>query len=383
MSFAARIVGRLADIAPEDFDALLTDDAPFTRHAFLEGLERHGCLDPRYGWTPHHVTLWRDGRLVGLAPTYLKGNSHGEFVFDWRWAEAYARHGLPYYPKLLTAVPYTPVGGARLLVGTGPDALERARALLAALRAECARLGLSSAHLNFGGDLEAAAVDDAWLPRFDWQYHWHNPGYRDFADFLDVLSAKKRKNIRQERARVARAGIGFRIVHGDTMDAADWTLVHALYRDTFARKHNHPALTLPFFRHLGASLGRGVLAVIAERAGRPLAMALLLRSSTRLYGRYWGCREDVPGLHFETCYYQGIDYAIRERIDVFEPGAQGEHKIARGFLPVMTRSWHHIAHPDFRRAIAKALDAERAWLHAWREALDGHSPYRQRAETDG
>jgi uncharacterized protein len=377
VAWQARIVGRLADIAPADFEALRRDDDPFTSHAFLEGLERYGCLQPRYGWSPHHVTLWDGEHLIGLVPTYLKGNSHGEFVFDWRWAEAYERHGLPYYPKLLSAVPYTPVSGARLLVGAGPDAAERARMLALALREECTRLGLSSAHLNFGGDAEAAAMDGEWLPRFDWQFHWSNRGYRDFADFLDALSAKKRKNIRQERERVARAGIGFRIAHGDDMDDDDWALVHGLYRSTFAQKFNHPALTLDFFRHLGATLGRGVLAVIAECRGAPVAAALMLRASDRLYGRYWGCLDEVPGLHFETCYYQGIDYAIGEGIAVFEPGAQGEHKIARGFLPVMTRSWHHIAHPDFRRAIGRALDSEREWLDAYRKEVDDHSPYRR------
>jgi uncharacterized protein len=379
MARQARFVGRLADIAPADFDALRRDDDPFTSHAFLEGLERHSCLQARYGWTPHHVTLWDGSRLIGVAPTYLKGNSHGEFVFDWRWAEAYERHGLPYYPKLLTAVPYTPVGGARLLVGEGAQAAERARMLVMALREECARMGLSSAHLNFGADAEAAAMDSEWLPRFDWQFHWRNRGYRDFADFLDAMQGKKRRNIHQERQRVVRAGIGFRIVHGDVMSDADWTLVHGLYRRAFEQKFNHPALTADFFRHLGATLGRGVLAVIAERRGAPVAAALLLRSSDRLYGRYWGSLEEIPGLHFETCYYQGIDYAIAEGIAVFEPGAQGEHKVARGFLPEMTRSWHYIAHPDFRRAIGRALDSERQWLQAYRKEVDDHSPYRRDA----
>ncbi|HRQ66666.1 MAG TPA: GNAT family N-acetyltransferase [Xanthomonadaceae bacterium] len=379
MDRQARIVRRLADIAPADFDALRGDDDPFTSHVFLDGLERHGCLQALHGWTPHHVTLWEGSRLIGVAPTYLKGNSHGEFVFDWRWAEAYERHGLPYYPKLLTAVPYTPVGGARLLAGTGADASERRRMLVAALRGVCSQHGLSSAHLNFGGDAEAAAVDDAWLPRFDWQFHWRNRGYRDFADFLDALQGKKRRNIQQERQRVARAGIGFRLVHGDAMSDADWTLVHDLYRRTFESKFNHPALTETFFRHLGARLGRGVLAVIAERRGAPVAAALLLRSSDRLYGRYWGCLEEVPGLHFETCYYQGIDYAIAEGLDVFEPGAQGEHKVARGFTPIMTRSWHHIAHPDFRRAVARALEGERDWLNGYRDEMERHTPYRRDA----
>ncbi|MFM2288341.1 MAG: hypothetical protein RL684_1484 [Pseudomonadota bacterium] len=372
----ARFHERIEDIPAEAWDALRPDDNPFVAHAFLAGLERHGCLDARTGWRPHHLGLYDGDRLVAAAPLYLKGNSHGEFVFDWSWADAYARRGLPYYPKLLCAVPYSPVTGPRLLVGVGPDAAERRRTLLAAMSGEARRLALSSAHLNFpsAADADAFAGSD-WLARFDWQFHWHNHGWPDFDAFLDALSAKKRKNIRQERARVARAGVRCEIRHGDELDAGEWRALHRFYLATFADKGNYPALTLDFFRHLGRTLPRQVVAVLCRHGRDLVAGALLLRSADTLYGRYWGASAQVPGLHFEACYYQGIEYCLREGLAHFEPGAQGEHKIARGFVPTRTRSFHWIADARFREAIAEALAREAALLDDYRDELLAHSPY--------
>jgi len=373
----ARFHDRLDEIPAAAWNALLPDDNPFLDHAFLAGLERHGCIDARTGWQPHHLGLYDGRRLVAAAPLYLKGNSHGEFVFDWSWAAAYARHGLAYYPKLLCAVPYSPVAGPRLLAGREPGADALRRQLVAAIRAEGERLGLSSAHLNFAADADADAFAGAgWLPRFDWQFHWHNRGWRDFDDFLAALSHKKRKNIRQERARVARAGVHCEIRRGDELGDADWRALHGFYLATFDDKGNYPALTLDFFRHLGAALPQRVLAVLCRRrGGAPIAGALLLRSATTLYGRYWGCRETVEGLHFEACYYQGIDYCLREGLATFEPGAQGEHKLARGFLPARTRSFHWIADARFRAAVAEALRREAGLLEDYRADLLAHSPY--------
>lgn len=375
-----RFHATLDEIDAGAWNALLPDDNPFLDHAFLAGLERHGCLDPRSGWQPHHLGMYDGGRLVAAAPLYLKGNSHGEFVFDWSWAGAYARHGLEYYPKLLCAVPYSPVTGPRLLVGDAPDPDALRGTLVRAMRDEAARLRLSSAHLNFATAADAAApCGDGWLERVDWQFHWRNRGWPDFDAFLAALNHKKRKNIRHERARVARAGVQCEIRHGDELDTADWRALHGFYLATFDDKGNHPALTPAFFRHLGIALPRRVVAVLCRRAGEPIAGALMLRSSTTLYGRYWGCREQVEGLHFEACYYQGIDYCLRERLSVFEPGAQGEHKIARGFLPAQTRSFHWIADPRFRAAIADALTRERQLLDDYRDELLEHSPYAERA----
>jgi predicted N-acyltransferase len=367
MNLAVRFHATLDEIDAAAWNALLPDDNPFVDHAFLNGLERHGCVKPVHGWQPYHVGLYEGDRLVAAAPLYLKGNSHGEFVFDWSWASAYARHGLSYYPKLLCAVPYSPVTGPRLLVG-GDDA----PALRVAL----------SAHLNFATETDAIAFETGdWLPRMDWQFHWRNEGWRDFDEFLAALNHKKRKNIRQERARVARAGCACEIRHGDELDAHEWRALHDFYLATFDDKGNFPALTLDFFRHIGHAMPRRVLAVLCRREGRLIAGALLLRSATTLFGRYWGCSEAIEGLHFEACYYQGIDYCLRHRLDRFEPGAQGEHKIARGFLPAMTRSFHWIADRRFRAAIAEALDRERTALLEYGEELIEHSPYARHEGT--
>jgi len=375
---------RLDEIAADAWNALLPDDNPFVDHAFLAGLEQHGCVAPAQGWQPYHLGIYDGDRLIAAAPLYLKGNSHGEFVFDWSWASAYARNGLPYYPKLLCAVPYSPVTGPRLLVGRGADAPALRERLIAAMRGEAQRLGLSSAHLNFAIDAEVAPFDGSdWLPRFDWQFHWHNAGWRDFDGFLAALNHRKRKNIRQERARVARAGVACEIRHGDELDDDEWEMLHEFYLATFDDKGNFPALTLDFFRHLGRTMPRRVLGVLCRRGDKLIAGALLLRSSMTLYGRYWGCAEQVEGLHFEACYYQGIDYCLREGLQRFEPGAQGEHKLARGFLPTKTHSFHWIADARFRAAIADALANERRALREYREELLEHSPYAHVSGTEG
>lgn len=364
------------EIPPGAWNALLPDDNPFVDHAFLDGLERHGCVGARQGWRPHHLGLYDGDCLIAAAPLYLKDNSHGEFVFDWSWASAYAQHGLDYYPKLLCAVPYSPVTGPRLLVGQGANANQLRLVLIAAVHAEAERLELSSAHLNFASDEDAATfADNDWLPRFDWQFHWRNDGWREFDDFLAALNHKKRKNIRQERRHVAEAGVHCEIRHGDALDDAEWHALHEFYLTTFDDKGNYPALTLDFFRHLGASMPRRVLAVLCRRDSQLIAGALLLRSATTLYGRYWGYREHVEGLHFEACYYQGIEYCLREGLASFEPGAQGEHKIARGFLPTRTRSFHWVADPRFCAAIADALKSEARMLDDYRDELAAHSPY--------
>jgi len=374
---SARFHARLDEIDAAQWNALLRDDNPFLDHVFLAGLEQHRCLDPEHGWIARHLGLYRDGDLVAAAPLYLKLNSHGEYVFDWSWAGAYARAGLDYYPKLLGAVPYSPVPGARLLVGNSGDELRGA--LIGAITAEVERHGWSSAHLNFVGadDAEAFAGGD-WLPRFDWQFHWHNRGWRDFADFLDALAPKKRKNIRQERAHVVRAGVSCEIRHGDELGDSDWKALHGYYQSTFDEKGNYAALTPGFLRHLGNTMPRRILAVLCRRGAQLIGGAILLRSRDTLFGRYWGCSEQVPGLHFEACYYQGIEYCLREGLARFEPGAQGEHKLARGFLPVATRSFHYIADRRFRVAIADALAREASSLRAYRDDLMAHSPYADR-----
>ena len=372
--YDARFLPSLADVSARDWDALHDGRNPFVSHAFLHGLESQGCLRRDWGWIPHHVTLWEGDTLVAAAPGYLKDNSHGEFVFDHAWAHAYARYGLDYYPKWLCAVPYSPVTGPRLLA---QDAAHR-KALLTAVRDEVLRLGLSSAHVNFHAEDEDDAFASDWLPRIDVQYHWRNPGHwRDFDGFLADFDHKHRKNIRQERAKVQRAGVVIRTVHGDEATAADLEAMFGFYLRTFQDYGNSPALTLPFLQHLARTMPRQLVMFLADHDGRTIAGALCLRGHDTLYGRYWGAEAPLPGLHFETCYYQGIAYCLREGLARFEPGAQGEHKIARGFLPAWVRSRHWIADPEFAGALANWCDEESQAVRRYARTLQSHSPFKQ------
>lgn len=372
--YDARFLPSLVDVRARDWDALHDGRNPFVAHAFLHGLESQGCLRRDWGWTPHHLTLWEGDTLVAAAPGYLKDNSHGEFVFDHAWAHAYARYGLDYYPKWLCAVPYSPVTGPRLLA---QDAAHR-KALLTAVRDEVLRLGLSSAHVNFHAEDEDDAYASDWLPRIDVQYHWRNPGHwRDFDGFLADFDHKHRKNIRQERAKVQRAGVVIRTVHGDEATAADLEAMFGFYLRTFQDYGNSPALTLPFLQHLAQTMPRQLVMFLADHDGRTIAGALCLRGHDTLYGRYWGAEAPLPGLHFETCYYQGIAYCLREGLARFEPGAQGEHKIARGFLPAWVRSRHWIADPEFAGALAHWCDEESQEVRRYARTLQSHSPFKQ------
>ena len=369
----ARVIGALRDIPASQWDALHDGRNPFVSHAFLAGLEQHGVLRPRYGWTPHHLALWDGDALVAAAPGYLKTNSHGEFVFDHAWAHAYAQHGRDYFPKWLCAVPYTPVTGPRLLAG---DDASR-RALLAAAIALARTTGASSAHVNFHDEPEDGAFAAGWLSRIDVQYHWRNvANWNDFGDFLAAMDHKHRKNIRQERAKVAKAGIVFRTLHGDEAGEDDLAAMHGFYLRTFAEYGNTPALTLEFLRHLAQAMPRQLVLILAQRNGGTIAGALCLRGGDTLYGRYWGASEPLPGLHFETCYYQGIDYCLREGLTRFEPGAQGEHKLARGFLPTLVRSRHWIADPTFAEAIGAWCVQESESVRRYAAMLSAHSPFR-------
>ena len=378
-----RLLSRLADVPPGQWDALHDDRNPFVTHAFLAGLEQHGCLRAEWGWTPRHLTLWEGGALVAAAPMYLKDNSHGEFVFDHAWAHAYARHGLDYFPKWLCAVPYSPVTGPRLLARDGT----MRHALVEAMVTQCQALGLPSVHVNFHTAAEEAAflplhADEGgatpeWLARTDVQYHWHNTdGWRTFDDFLGALDHKHRKNIRQERAKVARAGVRFRVIEGNSACESDLAAMHRFYLRTFAEYGNHPALTLPFLRHLAATQPGALVIFLAEYQGQAVAGALCLRGADTLYGRYWGSDATLPGLHFETCYYQGIEYCLRHGLTRFEPGAQGEHKLARGFLPALVRSRHWIAHDGFRDALREWCREETDSVMQYARRLGGRSPFK-------
>ena len=369
-----RVVGVLSDIPADDWDALHDGCNPFVAHSFLAGLETTGCLRPDWGWTPQHLTLWDGEALVAAAPAYLKENSHGEFVFDHAWAHAYARHGLDYFPKWLAAVPYSPVTGPRLLARNADVRM----ALLQAITAHLRGAGLSSAHVNFHTEADDATFDADWMLREDIQFHWHNDaGWKTFDDFLGAMDSKHRKNIRQERRKVRDAGIGFRVVHGDEASDDDLKAMHGFYLQTFAEYGNSPAFTLDFLRHLARQMPRQLVIFLAERDGASIAGALCLRGGDTLYGRYWGASELQAGLHFETCYYQGIDYCLREGLTAFEPGAQGRHKIARGFMPTLVRSRHRVADPRFAMALSGWCAQERHSIRQHLVQLASHSPFRQ------
>lgn len=371
-----RTVRRIADIPPEQWDALSTEDNPFLCHAFLLALEQQRCLGRRVGWFPSHLAFADDtGRLLGAMPLYLKANSFGEFVFDWSWANAHEDAGLPYYPKAVIAAPFTPATGPRLLIRPEVDRRAMGEAMVEAAIRTAGELGLSSLHWLFGNDAELSAAPKL-LARKGCQFHWENPGYRDFADFLESLTAKRRKEIRRERRRVAEAGVSVRRVEGDRATEDEWRLFHRLYCRTFAKHGNYAALQLDFFQQLGQSMGRNLVLEIATVDGQDGAAALFFQGGGTLYGRYWGAFDETPALHFEVCYYRGIEYCIENSLKRFEPGAQGEHKVSRGFDPRATWSYHWIAHPGLRDAIERYLRQETAEVDAYMARIMAHSAYR-------
>lgn len=375
----------LTEISAAEWNRLVPDHNPFLSYEFLSALEQHGCVGEKTGWLPWHLVC-RDGQgqLLGAAPLYLKFNSYGEFVFDWGWAEAYRRHGQPYYPKLVSAIPYTPSTSPRLLlVSDQPHPQDTAQALVDFALEESRRHRLSSIHWLFPIPAELAPLQArGFLPRIGCQFHWRNRGYRDFQDFLDAFTAKRRKNINRERRLVREAGLELRMQSGAALSESQWRTVHQLYRSTFDRLGGAATLTLPFFQEIAVTLGERLQVVLAFAEGREVAAAICLRSDSTLYGRHWGCRADYDSLHFEACYYQGLDYCIQQGLLRFEPGAQGEHKIYRGFLPVFTHSAHWIADPGFRRSIADFLDRETPAVRDYARQLLHHSPYRDEVIPD-
>jgi predicted N-acyltransferase len=351
------------------WDRLAGDD-PFVSHAFLAALEKSGSVGKGTGWTPATI-LVEDGadHLVAAAPAYLKTHSQGEYVFDHAWADAFERAGGAYYPKLQIAVPFTPVPGLRLL-GARPQHL------LAAAEAVVVQNDISSAHVTFIDEAGAAECERRdWLIRYGVQYHWQSRGYRDFGDFLDLLSSRKRKSIRKERA-AARDGLEFRALRGAEIGAAEWDWMWRFYQDTGSRKWGHPYLTRSFFDLIGESMAERLLLFLALRDGQPIAGALNLIGSDTLYGRYWGATEEVQFLHFELCYYQAIEWAIAHGLTSVQAGAQGEHKLSRGYEPVLTRSAHFIVDPGFKSAVAKFLEEERDAILTEIEWLRTALPYR-------
>jgi predicted N-acyltransferase len=372
----------IADIAPDAWNALAGDTYPFLRHEFLLAAEQTGCVAEDAGWAPRHLTLERDGRLVAAMPLYQKEHSWGEFVFDWAWARAYEQAGFRYYPKLVSAVPFTPAPSRRLLLAD-PDDEAAARALVDAAIALAERTACSSLHVLFPTRDELPLLREAGLRvRKDCQFHWHNRGYTDFDQFLQTFTASKRKKARRDRRRVSEAGIRFRRLKGAEIDTHTWEQVYRFISITFMRRGSLPYYNLDFFLRISESLPDSILVVLAELDAEPIAAAVFFESPTALYGRYWGSDGHHNALHFETCYYQGIDYCIEKGLQLFEPGTQGEHKLSRGFAPQSTWSAHWLAHPQFLSAIENYLVEEARHVDRYIEATDARSPYRDEGSGD-
>lgn len=380
-SIVARTISSIAETNADDWNAIANPAGqvfnPFVSHEFLSALETSKSAAPEAGWAPMHLLIEdtgaSTGKLIGAAPLYAKGHSQGEYVFDHHWADAFARAGGRYYPKLLCAAPFTPVPGPRLLATTDVGR----RNLAAALRQVTEQIGASSAHVNFVKETDKEAlVATGFLPRMGEQYHWFNRGYETFDDFLNALASRKRKAIRRERREAAKELVIRRLV-GDDITERHWDAFWLFYQDTSARKWGQPYLTRTFFRLLAERMPENILYIVAERDGEPVAGALNLIGGDALYGRYWGCLEDVPFLHFELCYHQAVEFAIERRLARVEAGAQGQHKIARGYEPAPTWSAHWIGDDSFRDAIARYLDAERAETGKGIEMLKDFTPFKK------
>ena len=368
-----QIVDSLASIPASDWDALAANH-PLLSHAFLHALHESGCASAETGWAPCHIALWRDGRLAAAMPLYLKSHSYGEYVFDWAWADAYQRHGLQYYPKLLNAVPFTPVTGPRLLATNDNDRHALVQAALAFARDS----DVSSLHCLFPAAPEVAAFESAGMMlRASVQFHWRNEGFSDFEDFLGRMNHDKRKKIRQERRKVRDAGIEFRWLRGAEATEADWAFFVECYNRTYRAHHSSPYLNFDFFLRLAQAMPANLLLILGYRDGLPVAAAFNIIGDGTLYGRYWGTKEFHSGLHFEACYYQAIEFCIAEKMAAFEGGAQGEHKLARGLLPQRTVSAHWLAHPEFAEAVTRFLRKEASGIEHYVDELSEHSPFKQ------
>jgi len=374
-----KLIQRLDDIPATSWNTLDGGISnPFLRHEFLAGLERYDCVGDNWGWLPHHLALYQGEKLIGAVPMYLKYNSYGELVFDWSWAEAYQRAGLNYYPKLVAAVPYSPVSGPRLLLHSDVEREKTAEILITQALTLAQELQVSSLHWLFPHSEDMQRLErHGMMRRTGTQFHWHNRGYASFDDFLATFNAQKRKKLKRERRRVSEQGITIEVLDGHSASPEQWQVFHHFYRSTFDKRGGYPTLSEAFFRHLGESMPQSIVLVLARFEGRYVAGALSLRSDDTLYGRHWGCEEEFHSLHFELCYYQGLDYCIEHGLQRFEPGAQGEHKVGRGFEPVATWSAHWLANPAFANAVHDYLNHEQQAMQNYMQELSEHLPFKK------
>jgi hypothetical protein len=380
----ARVLSSIAQIEASSWNALVGNGEPFLRHEFLLALEQSGCTVPRTGWAVRHLLIDdARGRPVGALPMYRKSHSRGEFVFDFSWANAYAQHGIAYYPKLLSAVPFTPVRGPRLLVGPNADVKATTRLLTGAAIDYAQSEKLSSWHVLFPTEDTANGLAAAGLIlRRDCQFHWFNQGYDSFDAFLATFTAEKRKKAKRERRRVAEAGIEFDTLHGGDMNDALWDVVFPFYADTFYRHGHDPYLNLDFFKRVAASMPERLMLKVARMGTDPIAVAIFFVGDDALFGRYWGAGGNYHSLHFEACYYQGIEYCIEKKLQRFEPGTQGEHKVPRGFVPTMMNSAHFVADPRFAEAIRDFARREARGVDRYAAAVNEHVPYHRVSDEE-
>lgn len=375
----------IASIPAGAWNACNPGNHPFTRHDFMLALEESSCIGEETGWATFIIVVKEQGSddILGIAPGWLKTHSYGEFVFDWSWAEAYDRAGGRYYPKLLVAVPFTPVNGPRLLCKPGLRQEETRAALASAIRQFADQLKLSSAHVTFAEDSDLDVLNEAgFLQRQDQQFHWQDNDYGDFDGFLDALASRKRKAIKKERRKAAESGLDFEELSGDAITQDDWDAFYQFYMDTGARKWGRPYLNRDFFINLHARMGDNIVLSLARRDGQAVAGALHIKSDDCLYGRYWGCTEEVKFLHFEMCYYRAIDYALQHGLTRVEAGAQGGHKLTRGYMPHATRSAHYIADPGFAGAVERFLIEEKQAVEKDMEYLADLGPFKRQQAAE-
>lgn len=381
----SQFVESIAEIPQHIWDRCAAESSPFTSYAFLSSLERSGAVGEQSGWLPYHwIAKSDDNEIIAVAPCYIKLHSYGEYVFDWSWAEAYDDHNLDYYPKIINAVPFTPSAGKRLLC-QHDDQLPTLTALFTKdIREACKALSLSSAHVLFPQQNQTEElVRHSMMKRTGVQFHWHNYGYRHFDDFLSGMKARKRKSIKKERKQREAQGINIRILEGTAATERDWQEFYRFYRTTYYKRSGHRGyLNQAFFLALGKAMPENLVLMFADRGNSSVAGALYIKSDSTLFGRYWGCSEHNEFLHFELCYYQGIDYCILHGLSHFDAGAQGEHKLMRGFEPVLTYSVHHIVHDGFRHAIADFLRRETPHILAYRDDAQRHLPYKEKDTTN-
>lgn len=379
MKLKIKTIDSLHEVSAEEWNFLAGQQFPFIQYEFLVALENNGAVGKEYGWITNFFLAYDNDKFVGALPVYIKFNSYGEFVFDWAWADAYQQNGLRYYPKLVTSVPYTPATGPRLLIQDKENFNEIADTLINALLQFAQQSQVSSFHCLFTNkrDTQYFKDNNNFMMRLGCQFHWSNKDYTSFSHYLEQLTSKKRKQIKRERRIVKEQEITFEILNGISATDDHWDVYHRFYESTFERKSGMPTLSKDFFKEIARTMPENIVLVLAKHQDEYVASAFNLKGTDTLYGRHWGCFEEFDNLHFEACYYQGLEYCIDNGLQYFEPGAQGEHKIARGFMPTKTWSAHWIAHPQFRESIKNFVEREAEGMLHYIEELNEHSPFKK------